>query len=53
MKIEFTNAERILFNMTYEFAINVEKLSEKEAREKAMNKILNKRALAKKLTFKY
>ena len=49
MNIEFTGAERVLFKVAYEFAINVEKLSEAEAREKAMNKILAKRALATKV----
>lgn len=53
MNIEFTGTERVLYNVTYEFAINVEKLSEKEAREKAMNKIIKTRALGKKIKFKY
>lgn len=53
MNIEFTGAERVLFNATYEFAVNVEKLSEIEAREKAMNKVIAKRAMVKKLKFKY
>jgi hypothetical protein len=56
MKKEFTGAERVLFKMTYEFAINVEKLSEEEAIEKAMNKIIQKRALGTQLAkegFKY
>ncbi len=49
MQVQFTGAERVLFNMTYEFALNIEKLSEEHAREKAMNKILSKRALATKV----
>ncbi len=53
MTIKFTSPEQVLFNATYKFAIEVEKLNHQEALEKAMNKILNKRALAKKLTFKY
>lgn len=56
MNKEFTGAERVLFKATYEFAINVEKLSKEEATEKAMNKIIMKRALGKQLAkegFKY
>jgi len=56
MNIKFTGAESILFKMTYEFAINIEKLSEEEATEKAMNKIIMKRALGDQLEkegFKY
>ena len=36
MTIKFTRVEQILFNATYEFAINVEKLNHQEALEKAM-----------------
>ena len=53
MNIEFTGAERVLFKATYEFALNIEKLTEAEATEKAMNKILSVRALSKKVKFKY
>ena len=53
MKIEFTSTERVLFKATFEFAMNIEKLSEAEATEKAMNKILQKRAMVKKIKFKY
>jgi uncharacterized protein (DUF2344 family) len=53
MKLEFTNAEKVLFKATYDFAIKYEKLSEADATEKAMNKILSKRALATKLKFKH
>jgi hypothetical protein len=49
MNKEFTGAEKVLFKMTYEFAINVEKLTEDEATEKAMNKIIQKRMLGDKL----
>ena len=49
MNIEFTGAERVLFKMAYEFAINVEKLSEAEAREAGMNKVLSKRSLVTKV----
>jgi len=53
MNVEFTGAEKVLFKATYEFAINIEKLSHDETIEKAMNKILSKRALAKKIKFRY
>ena len=53
MQINFTGAERVLFQATYEFAINIEKLTEQQAREKAMNKVLSKRAMVKKLRFRY
>jgi FPC/CPF motif-containing protein YcgG len=49
MNKEFTGAEKVLFKMTYEFAVNVEKLTEDEATEKAMNKIIQKRMLGDKL----
>ena len=49
MQVQFTGAERVLFKATYEFALNVEKLTEEQATEKAMNKILSKRALAIKV----
>jgi hypothetical protein len=49
MSIKFTNAETVLFKATFQFAINVEKLTESEATEKAMNKVISKRALAKKI----
>ena len=53
MNIEFTNAERVLYNATYEFAVNIEKLNPEQAREKAMNKVISKRAMASKIRFKY
>lgn len=49
MNIEFTSQERVLYRMEYEFAINVRKVTEVEAREQAMNKILEGRSLVKKL----
>ena len=54
MNIEFTGSERVLFNMAYEFAINVEKLTEAEARQRGMDKVLAKRSLSKKVkSFEY
>jgi len=53
MNVEFTNAEKVLFKTTYDFAIKYEKLSHDEATEKAMNKVIMKRALVKKLNYKY
>jgi hypothetical protein len=52
MQNKFTGVEKVLFKATFEFAINVEKLSVVEAIEKAMNKIVNKRALGVKLAKK-
>ena len=49
MNIEFTGSERVLFNMAYEFAINVEKLTEAEARQRGMDKVLSKRSMSNKL----
>ena len=49
MNINFTSAEKVLFNATVNFAITHEKLSPAEAQERGVNKILQKRALAKKL----
>jgi hypothetical protein len=50
MNVEFTSAERVLFRMAYEFAINVERLSEAEARERGLNKVLAKRSLRNKVS---
>jgi len=49
MEVQFTGVEKVLFKATYEFALNIEKLSEADATEKAMNKILSKRALSIKV----
>jgi hypothetical protein len=48
MNIEFTGPERVLFKMAYDFAINVQKLTEAEAREAGRNKVLSKRALGRR-----
>ena len=54
MNIEFTGSERVLFKMAYEFAIAVEKLTEAEARQRGMDKVLAKRSLSKKVkSFEY
>jgi len=53
MNVTFTSAEKVLFKATYDFAINVEKLSHDEATEKAMNKVIMRRAMAKELKYKY
>ena len=56
MNVKFTGAEKVLFKISYEFAINVEKLSEEDAIEKAMNKVIMTRALGTQLAkegFKY
>jgi hypothetical protein len=50
MKVEFTSAERVLFNATVNFAMEYEKLNINQAREKGMNKVLSKRALAKRVS---
>ena len=49
MQKEFTGAEKVLFKATYQFAIEVLKVSEAEANKMAMNKIISKRALVKKI----
>ena len=53
MQVEFTNAEKVLYKMAYDFALNVEKLTEAEAKERGMNKVLQKRAMAKSIKFKH
>lgn len=53
MNVNFTGPERVLYKITFEHALNVEKLTHQQAQEKAMAKILNKRALVKKLNFKH
>lgn len=49
MNIEFNGPERVLYKMAYEFAINVEKLTEAEARQRGMDKVIAKRAMSNKL----
>lgn len=49
MEVQFTGAEKVLYKVTYAFALNHEKLTEEQARERAMNKILSKRALSTKV----
>jgi hypothetical protein len=53
MNIEFTGAEKVLFKATYEFAVNIEKLSHEDATEKAMNKVIMKRAFSNKLKYRH
>ena len=49
MPIEFNGPERVLYKMAYEFAINVEKLTEAEARQRGMDKVIAKRSMSNKL----
>ena len=54
MNVEYTGAERVLFRMAYEFALNVERLSEDEARQRGRDKVLAKRLLRNKVaSFKH
>ena len=53
MKIEFTPAERALFAAQVSFLMAHENLSLAEAQERGMNKVLQKRSMAKKLKFKH
>jgi len=39
--------EKVLYKSTYDFSINVLKVSSTEAQENAMQKVLSKRAMAK------
>lgn len=50
MNVEFTSAERVLFRMAYEFALNVERLTDAEAKQRGMDKVLAKRALRNKVS---
>ena len=50
MNVNFTGPEKVLYKASYEFAVNVLKVSEQEARDIAMNKILNTRALSRKVS---
>lgn len=50
MNVEYTGAERVLFRMAYDFAINVERLSESEAQQRGRDKVLAKRALRNKVS---
>jgi predicted CoA-binding protein len=52
MKTTFTSTERVLFNANFNFWIQ-NGLSETEATERAMNKIIQTRSLAKTLKFKH
>ncbi len=51
--IKLSVVEEILFNVTYEFATTVEKLSREEATKKAMDKVIAKRAMARMSRFKH
>jgi hypothetical protein len=50
MNVEYTGAERVLFRMAYDFAINVERLSEAEAQQRGRDKVLAKRSLRNKVS---
>ena len=50
MNVEFTGAERVLFIMAYDFALNVERLTDAEAKQRGMDKVLAKRALRNKVS---
>lgn len=52
MTQELTSPERVLFNATFKFFID-NGFSEVEAKEKAINKINQKRSVGKKLNFKF
>jgi hypothetical protein len=52
MTTQFTSAEKVLFKATFNFWIK-NGLTESEANEKAMNKIIQKRSVVKSLKFKY
>ena len=52
-ELSMTGAERALFAATLEFALHVAKMPEAEAREAAVNKILSKRSLVKRLNYRY
>jgi hypothetical protein len=49
MQKELTGTEKVLFKSTYQFAIEILKVSETEANEMAMKKIISKRDLTKKI----
>ena len=49
MNIEMTGAEQVLYKVQYKFACDVLELSEPEAREMAMQKIIKTRTLGKQL----
>lgn len=51
--MELSVVEKVLFNVTYEFATTVEKLSREEATKKAMDKVIAKRAMARMSRFKH
>jgi hypothetical protein len=50
MNVEYTGAERVLFRMAYDFALNVERLSEDEAQQRGRDKVLAKRSLRSKVS---
>ena len=54
MQTEFTSAEKVLYNATVKFARETEKLPADQAHQRGVDKVLQKRKLAKKIThFKY
>jgi hypothetical protein len=50
---QLTGPEKVLYRATYQFAIDQLQLSPEEATEKAEQKILSKRALAKTIKFRH
>ena len=53
MDIKFTSTEKVLFKQTVSFLMKYESLTEAQAMEKAMDKIIAVRAMVKKTRFRH
>ena len=52
-QLNFNSVEKALFKASFDFAIKYEKLSQPEAEERGIEKVMKKRAMAKNLDFKF
>jgi hypothetical protein len=52
-ELSMNGVERVLYAASYNFALNVEKLSHEEAVQAGINKVLSKRKLGKRITCKF
>ena len=52
-QLNFNSVEKVLFKASVDFAIKYEKLSLPEAEQRGIEKVMQKRAMAKNLDFKF
>lgn len=52
-QLNFNSVEKVLFKATVDFAMTYEKLTLPEAEERGIEKVMQKRSMAKNLKFKF